>query len=120
MVDAITLGQARSAFTLIKAIMDGLAGYIPEPKSVSIAANGWQTDNNNAIYPAYQDITVSGATTDDRVDIVFNESLADTLMACGVSPVTTVTAANTVRVRAVTAPTVALTGTAWIIYGKGN
>jgi len=116
----VTKTQARSAFTIIKAIMDGLAGYIPEPKSVSIAANGWQTDSNNTIYPAYQNITVSGVTTDDRVDIVFDESLADTLMTCGVSPVATVTAANTVRVRAVTAPTVALTGTAWIIYGKGN
>ena len=116
----VSLSQIKRGFTLIKAIMDGLAGYIPEPKSVSIAANGWQTDNNNSIYPAYQDITISGVTTDDRVDIVFDEILADTLLTCGVSPVTTVTAANTVRVRAVTAPSIALTGTAWIIYGKGN
>ena len=108
------------AQTASEAILQ-VAGYIPEPKSnISIAANGWLTDSNNTVYPKYQDITISGVTTDDRVDIVFDESLADTLMTCGVSPVTTVTAANTVRVRAVTAPSVALTGTAWIIYGKGN
>ena len=119
MADVVTLTQSRNAFTLIKSIMDGLAGYIPEPRSVSLPANSWATDNDTT-YPAYQDITISGITTDDRADIVFSDGLADTLMNCGVSPVSTVTAANTVRVRAVTAPTVALTGTAWIIYGKGN
>ena len=119
MADVTTLAQARSALTTIKAIMDGLAGYIPEPKSVSLPANSWSTDSNT-VYPKYQDITVSGITTDDRADIVFDDSLADIIMTCGVSPVTTVTAANTVRVRAVTAPSVALTGTAWIVYGKGN
>ena len=119
MAEEITKPQLRLVLVATKAIMDGLAGYIPEKRSVSLAVNSWSTDNNST-YPAYQDITVSGATTDDGVDIVFNESLADTLMTCGVSPVTTVTAANTVRVRAVTAPSVALTGTAWIIYGKGN
>ena len=115
----VSISQIKRGFTLIKAIMDGLAGYIPEPKSVSLPAASWVTDNH-AMYPAYQDVTVIGVTVDDRVDIVFDDSFGDTLMVCGVSPVTTVVAADTVRIRAVTAPTVALTGTAWIIYGKGN
>ena len=116
----VTKDQLEETMTAGKAIMDGLAGYIPEKKTVTLPVANWQTDANNEDYPVYQDVTVSGITTDDRADIVFSEALIDTVAECGVSPITTVTAANTVRVRAVAAPETALTATAWIIYGKGN
>ena len=115
----ITKNQLRGVLARIKAILDGLADYISDERTVTLPVANWQTDNN-AEYPAYQDITVSGITTDDRADVIFDENVFEAAATCGVSSVSTVTAANTVRIRAVEAPEVALTATVWIIYGKGN
>lgn len=112
-----TLGQLRTILARTKAIMDGLAGYIPDKVNVTLPVAGWTQDLTNEDYPYYQDVNVTGITANDRADVVFAESVMDDVEENGVSSIVT-TSAGSIRVRAVTAPEVALTATVWIIYAK--
>lgn len=112
-----TLGQLRTILASIKATMDGLAGYIPDKVNVTLPVASWTQDLTNEDYPYYQDVTVTGITANDRADVVFAESVMDDVEENGVSSIVT-TSAGSIRVRAVTAPEVALTATVWIIYAK--
>lgn len=80
----------------------------PQAVAVSIPATGWQTDEaEDAAYPLYCDISVSGLTPVDIADVRIAPGSQPAAIACGLCA-TSETLAGVIRLRAVSAPTEAL------------
>ena len=80
----------------------------PQAVAVSIPATGWQTDAaEDAAYPLYCDISVSGLTPVDIADVRIAPGSQPAAIACGLCT-TSETLAGVIRLRAVSAPTEAL------------
>ena len=80
----------------------------PQAVAVSIPATGWQTDEaEDAAYPLYCDISVSGLTPVDIADVRIAPGSQPAAIACGLCA-TSETLAGMIRLRAVSAPTEAL------------
>ena len=80
----------------------------PQAVAVSILATGWQTDAaEDAAYPLYCDISVSGLTPVDIADVRIAPGSQPAAIACGLCT-TSETLAGVIRLRAVSAPTEAL------------
>ena len=80
----------------------------PQAVAVSIPATGWQTDAaEDAAYPPYCDISVSGLTPVDIADVRIAPGSQPAAIACGLCT-TSETLAGVIRLRAVSAPTEAL------------
>ena len=80
----------------------------PQAVAVSIPATGWQTDAaEDAAYPLYCDISVSGLTPVDIADVRIAPGSQPAAIACGLCA-TSETLAGVIRLRAVSAPTEAL------------
>ena len=80
----------------------------PQAVAVSIPATGWQTDEaEDAAYPLYCDISVSGRTPVDIADVRIAPGSQPAAIACGLCA-TSETLAGVIRLRAVSAPTEAL------------
>ena len=80
----------------------------PQAVAVSILATGWQTDEaEDAAYPLYCDISVSGLTPVDIADVRIAPGSQPAAIACGLCA-TSETLAGVIRLRAVSAPTEAL------------
>lgn len=80
----------------------------PQAVAVSIPATGWQTDEaEDAAYPLYCDISVSGLTPVDIADVRIAPGSQPTAIACGLCT-TSETLAGVIRLRAVSAPAEAL------------
>ncbi len=81
--------------------------------AVSIPASGWKNDNN-ASYPYYCDLSISGAAASDRVDLNIVSSSIDIAVACGLCPLTEAFSGK-VRLRAKKVPTAAISAEYWIM-----
>lgn len=80
----------------------------PQAVAVSIPATGWQTDEaEDAAYPLYCDISVSGLTPVDIADVRIAPGSQPAAIACGLCA-TSETLAGVIRLRAVSAPAEAL------------
>lgn len=80
----------------------------PQAVAVSIPATGWQTDEaEDAAYPLYCDISVSGLAPVDIADVRIAPGSQPAAIACGLCA-TSETLAGMIRLRAVSAPTEAL------------
>lgn len=80
----------------------------PQAVAVSIPATGWQTDaTEDAAYPLYCDISVSGLTPVDIADVRIAPGSQPAAIACGLCT-TSETLAGVIRLRAVSAPAEAL------------
>lgn len=80
----------------------------PQAVAVSIPATGWQTDEaEDAAYPLYCDISVSGLTSVDIADVRIAPDSQPAAIACGLCA-TSETLAGVIRLRAVSAPAEAL------------
>ena len=80
----------------------------PQAVAVSIPATGWQTDEaEDAAYPLYCDISVSGLTPVDIADVRIAPGSQPAAIACGLCA-TSETLAGMIRLRAVSAPAEAL------------
>ena len=80
----------------------------PQAVAVSIPATGWQTDEaEDAAYPLYCDISVSGLTPVDIADVRIAPGSQPAAIACGLCT-TSETLAGVIRLRAVSAPAEAL------------
>lgn len=80
----------------------------PQAVAVSIPATGWQTDEaEDAAYPLYCDISVSGLTPVDIADVRIAPGSQPAAIACGLCA-TSETLAGVIRLRAASAPTEAL------------
>lgn len=80
----------------------------PQAVAVSIPATGWQTDAaEDAAYPLYCDISVSGLTPVDIADVRIAPGSQPAAIACGLCA-TSETLAGVIRLRAVSAPAEAL------------
>ena len=80
----------------------------PQAVAVSIPATGWQTDEaEDAAYPLYCDISVSGLTPVDIADVRIAPGSQPAARACGLCA-TSETLAGVIRLRAASAPTEAL------------
>ena len=80
----------------------------PQAVAVSIQATGWQTDAaEDAAYPLYCDISVSGLTPVDIADVRIAPGSQPAAIACGLCA-TSETLAGVIRLRAVSAPAEAL------------
>lgn len=80
----------------------------PQAVAVSIPATGWQTDAaEDAAYPLYCDISVSGLTPVDIADVRIAPGSQPAAIACGLCT-TSETLAGVIRLRAVSAPAEAL------------
>lgn len=83
---------------------------------VTIPMTGWNSDNN-ANYPKYYDIAVTGLTANDRAEITIAPSSMGTAISCGLCP-TNETLAGKIRVRSTSIPTAAIAAEYWIEDGK--
>ena len=80
----------------------------PQAVAVSIPATGWQTDEaEDAAYPLYCDISVSGLTPVDIADARIAPGSQPAARACGLCA-TSETLAGVIRLRAASAPAEAL------------
>lgn len=80
----------------------------PQAVAVSIPATGWQTDEaEDAAYPLYCDISVSGLAPVDIADVRIAPGSQPAAIACGLCA-TSETLAGVIRLRAASAPTEAL------------
>lgn len=80
----------------------------PQAVAVSIPATGWQTDAaEDAAYPLYCDISVSGLTPVDIADVRIAPGSQPAAIACGLCT-TSETLAGVIRLRAASAPAEAL------------
>ena len=80
----------------------------PQAVAVSIPATGWQTDEaEDATYPLYCDISVSGLTPVDIADVRIAPGSQPAAIACGLCA-TSETLTGVIRLRAVSAPAEAL------------
>lgn len=80
----------------------------PQAVAVSIPATGWQTDAaEDAAYPLYCDISVSGLTPVDIADVRIAPGSQPAAIACGLCA-TSETLAGVIRLRAASAPAEAL------------
>lgn len=80
----------------------------PQAVAVSIPATGWQTDEaEDAAYPLYCDISVSGLAPVDIADVRIAPGSQPAAIACGLCA-TSETLAGVIRLRAVSAPAEAL------------
>ena len=80
----------------------------PQAVAVSIPATGWQTDAaEDAAYPLYCDISVSGLAPVDIADVRIAPGSQPAAIACGLCA-TSETLAGVIRLRAVSAPAEAL------------
>ena len=80
----------------------------PQAVAVSIPATGWQTDEaEDAAYPLYCDISVSGLTPVDIADVRIAPGSQPAAIACGLCA-TSETLAGVIRLRAVSVPAEAL------------
>lgn len=80
----------------------------PQAVAVSIPATGWQMDAaEDAAYPLYCDISVSGLAPVDIADVRIAPGSQPAAIACGLCA-TSETLAGVIRLRAVSAPTEAL------------
>lgn len=80
----------------------------PQAVAVSIPATGWQTDAaEDAAYPLYCDISVSGLTPVDIADVRIAPGSQPAAIACGLCT-TSEMLAGVIRLRAVSAPAEAL------------
>ncbi len=80
----------------------------PQAVAVSIPATGWQTDEaEDAAYPLYCDISVSGLTSVDIADVRIAPDSQPAAIACGLCA-TSETLAGVIRLRAASAPAEAL------------
>lgn len=109
----ITLAQHKAFAKRVDTRLDALEAGTPRGQVVTFAASGWTNDSGDANYPYQYKLTVDGITSASRADIVLDAASAEAASESGVST-TTETAANTVILRARTAPTTALTGTLYI------
>ena len=76
----------------------------PQAVAVSIPATGWQTDEaEDAAYPLYCDISVSGLTPVDIADVRIAPGSQPAAIACGLCA-TSETLAGVIRLRAASAP----------------
>ena len=76
----------------------------PQAVAVSIPATGWQTDEaEDAAYPLYCDISVSGLAPVDIADVRIAPGSQPAAIACGLCA-TSETLAGVIRLRAVSAP----------------
>jgi len=80
--------------------------------SVSIPASGWKTDSNTK-FSYYYDLSISGITAADRVDMNVSLASTDIASACGLCPLSEAFAGK-VRLRAKKAPTAAISAEYWI------
>ena len=80
----------------------------PQAVAVSIPATGWQMDAaEDAAYPLYCDISVSGLTPVDIADVRIAPGSQPAAIACGLCA-TSETLAGMIRLRAASAPAEAL------------
>ena len=80
----------------------------PQAVAVSIPATGWQMDAaEDAAYPLYCDISVSGLTPVDIADVRIAPGSQPAAIACGLCA-TSETLAGVIRLRAASAPAEAL------------
>ena len=80
----------------------------PQAVAVSIPATGWQTDAaEDAAYPLYCDISVSGLAPVDIADVRIAPGSQPAAIACGLCA-TSETLAGVIRLRAASAPAEAL------------
>lgn len=80
----------------------------PQAVAVSIPATGWQTDEaEDAAYPLYCDISVSGLAPVDIADVRIAPGSQPAAIACGLCA-TSETLAGMIRLRAASAPAEAL------------
>lgn len=80
--------------------------------SVSVPASGWKTDSNTK-FPYYYDLSISGITAADRVDMNVSLASTDIASACGLCPLSEALAGK-VRLRAKKSPTAAISAEYWI------
>lgn len=88
-----------------------------EAVKLYIIPAGWSSDST-AVYPSYRDISVTGITEKDRVNITVAPDSLGTAVSCGLCP-TNETFAGKIRVRARSVPTVPIEAEYWIDKGKG-
>lgn len=100
---------AAAASAAIKELADKKADVVHSHMSrgtATIPSTGWKSDNM-AGFPYYYDLTVSGLTADDRIDMFIDDNSADTVLKCGMYSQSK-TLSGKVRVRARTVPSAAI------------
>lgn len=84
---------------------------------ITIPVSGWASDND-ANYPKYYDIPVTGVTAKDRAEITIARGSIDTAISCGLCPVNE-TIAGKIRIRSISVPGSAISAEYWLEKGKG-
>ena len=98
--------------------LDANKAYIAVSKDFTIVANDWVEDAaTSEQYPYKYVLTLNGASTDTRADIIFDYLSAYYAGQCGISPISS-TAENQIILRSYKKPEHNLTGTLYITRGK--
>lgn len=87
--------------------------------AVTISTDGWVEDETWKDYPLRYDITATGVTAADRVDVILSPGSLSAATECGVCQ-TCETQDGKIRIWARTAPAEALTAEYRIIQGETN
>ena len=95
------------------------------PVSITIPTEGWaseeigETDEEGteASYPFYYDIAAADVTAKHRADVTISRESLDAATVCGLCP-TSETTEGKIRLRAMKAPTEAITAEYWLRSGK--
>lgn len=124
----VTLEQLKSFMTKADERLDKLEvgkENKVSPVSITIPTEGWaseeieETDEEGteASYPFYYDIAAEGVTAKHRADVVISRESLDAATVCGLCP-TSETTEGKIRLRAMKAPTKAITAEYWLRSGK--
>lgn len=81
--------------------------------SATIPASGWKSDSNES-FPYYYDLSISGISAADRVDINVAVASVNTAVTCGLCSLTEAFSGE-VRLRARKLPTAAISAEYWIM-----
>ncbi|HJB36563.1 MAG TPA: hypothetical protein H9942_00660 [Candidatus Acutalibacter ornithocaccae] len=109
-------GQITQAVTEALEEMESLKADKPARVAIEIPTTGW-VDDGTGDYPHHYDISASGVTAADKVDIVVAPDSAIAALHCDFCP-STETLAGIIRIRAMSTPTSTISAEYWVTQGK--
>lgn len=108
----ITRKQLKELAQRSDARLDTLEAATPVAQDLTIPNTGW-TSSGDSNYPYQYTLSVSGATTASKVDVVLNDASVVLASACGLSNATE-TGSGTVIFKSYQVPSAALSGVLYL------
>lgn len=109
-------GQITQAVTEALEEMESLKADKPARVAIEIPTTGWVNDGTGD-YPHHYDITASGISAADKVDIVISPESVITALNCNLCP-SCETVEGIIRIRAMSTPEFEINAEYWVTQGK--